>query len=473
MKETKRNRRRGRPEISALESLGIESIAEYSGVPAATVAVLVSSCLASAGGAEARILTGWTDERMRPLHLLLPGECRATLRLADQVIDPMRQINRRLAENFSRYRPDIIDGVALASGIPSKAIGAGDSDTFRRVLLNHAEAMRSPDGEELLLRDLKSDPAVLRREAVVHPRIFVGEAAVDDLETHLDRCHLRSALVYLPRWDRERERESLVRLNDLASPASGTPDEGSRGGYLSLNPHLIVSLDNKSCGCSGASVLSQRFLWIAPSERKPERGKPADGLSRFRDARMKTLESLLEIRRRGQAPLFEFRDPKSGAEFERLLEEYEAEIDELARDPSPSTRDLPRTLAWGLGFLNWNISARPIGELHLIDEVFRLSRVLLGDHLRQTRQAAKSEARDDGLRLAEKLVDKLSAAGPLGMRELVRKFDNQRMEPYRRIVKALIVAGVVVETQDGKLGLGAVDLADVEDDPGFGDQMAG
>lgn len=469
MGKPKRSRRRGRQESSVLESLGIELIAEYSGVPAATAAVLVSSCLASAGGPEARMLTGWTDERMRPLHLILPGGCRATLRLADQVVDPMRQMNRRLAENFSRYRPDIIDGVALASGIPSKAIGAGDPDTLRRVMLNHAAAMQSPDGEELLLSDLKADPAVLRREAVIHPRIFVGEAAVDDLEMHLDRCHLRSALVYLPRWDRERERESLVRLTELASPASGAPDGGPRGSYLSLNPHLMISLDGRDDGLSGAAMLSHRFLWIEPSERKPERGKPADGLALFRDARMKTLESLLEIRRRGEAPLFEFRDPKSGTVFESHFEDYEEEIAGLTGDPGTSVRDLPRTLVWGLGFLNWNTSARSVGESHLIDEVFRLSRVLLRDHLRLKDAATQRQVRSDGMRLAELVVDKLSAVGPLGMRELVRKFNNQRMEPYRRIMKALIAAEVVAETEDGKLALGTVDLTDAGDDLSFGD----
>jgi hypothetical protein len=93
--------------------------------------------------------------------------------------------------------------------------------------------------------------------------------------------------------------------------------------------------------------------------------------------------------------------------------------------------------------------------------IHRLCIALLDDHVRLLGAAQHRANLVRQLDLAEKLVGRISANQPVRQRDLVRTFDNQKVELYRPVLDLLVKEGVLVEQPRNVFRLGACKLESV------------
>lgn len=92
------------------------------------------------------------------------------------------------------------------------------------------------------------------------------------------------------------------------------------------------------------------------------------------------------------------------------------------------------------------------------EDIHRLCLALLDDHVRLLGAARKRAELVRRLELAEKLVVRITAKQPVRRRDLIRTFDNQKLERYRPVIDFLVQEGVLVEEPRNVLRLGACKL---------------
>jgi hypothetical protein len=128
--------------------------------------------------------------------------------------------------------------------------------------------------------------------------------------------------------------------------------------------------------------------------------------------------------------------------------------------------DLPAILRWTFDLIERRDSP-PHKEVAGI--IHRLCLTLLGDHVRILGAAQQRARLICQMALAEKLVGRIRAKQPVRQRDLIRTFDDQKVERYRPVLDLLVEEGVLVEGPRSVFRLGTRQLESVRsrwlDDP--------
>ena len=131
---------------------------------------------------------------------------------------------------------------------------------------------------------------------------------------------------------------------------------------------------------------------------------------------------------------------------------------DAAEVPCAGLEDLPAVLRLTFDLIKRR-AAPPDVEVAAI--IHRLCLALLEDHVRLLSAVQQRAIIIRYLELAEKLVSRISAKQPVRQRDLVRTFDNQKVELYRPVLDLLVREGVLVEEPRNVFRLGTCKLESV------------
>jgi hypothetical protein len=129
-----------------------------------------------------------------------------------------------------------------------------------------------------LRQDLALDPVIHRRESLLfHPQFLLKDVGGLDLQSRVEDCHLRTALVIqsilgLAREGSEPSRvmKSLCALLEGAGSEERTPSHDSRRDpSLPAKAHAILSLAQDEVEALSNMGYLNRFLWIPEKASQP------------------------------------------------------------------------------------------------------------------------------------------------------------------------------------------------------------
>lgn len=471
-------------QVDPLDTLGLNGFARAIGVASDSVLAVTATLLSGIAGPAAWLQSPWGQTRLPKLDLLTSKEDFRTQRMIEAISAPLSLMNRRLAENMGRLSPDAIDLVTSGPFSTKAASKLADSEMRDKALHRHLEALTpvSRPGESGLLRqDLAFDPVTHRKESLLHPQFLLKDVGGRDLQSRVEGCHLRTALVIQPTLGLAREGPDPSRVMKLlcalldgtgSKERAGSPDRG-RDPSLPAKAHAILSLarnEVEAMSAMGTEHLN-RFLWVPENVSQPSKAGDDDASEAFLGAFQAAVEEILELRREGRGLLIQFETREAVSTFEEELRLYEADIMQTASEAGPWERGLPQTLFWALAFLRRSlpVSGRVDDEC-LMTAAFSAARRLVEDHRNQTLLITNAQLLADRRALSERIVDEVSrATSPMKFRSIARCFRNQKKERISPVVEVLIETGVLVRDAAGLHTLGPVEFADAEEvlDKGF------
>ncbi len=465
-----------RTELTALDKLGIESLASSMGVSPDSVLLVTAAMLTAAAGPDTWLRTTVGNEPLPKLNLLARAECHRLKRLIQHLSSPLSMMNRRLIETSRRHNPEAIQ--FLVTGTTKKSSESKRADFLdpSSDLMRHRLALRGPseNQDDCLLSDLAFDPVVARAESLLHPQFLVINAEGAGLRELVEECHSRHALVIEPLLGLTRncsEPAKLIRqigalMDGIAPGTRSTSNKEVRLVGTNVQARMVLRLRVQEIRVLLDPVfgMGQRFLWLEDSRTANAGSDDPDANARFGSAYQRAIGEVVGLRRAGRQPLFEFASSSDLAHFTSEQRAYEAEFDGLGFDPGASVRGLPMCLAWALGFLRRQLARENrFSDRSLIHAAFASARRLGKIHVVEVRKLTHAKMLEDQLHTAGRIV-KLLVGGPRKLREIVRRFNDQKKERFLPVLEALIEVGVLSVSDDGEYSCGEFEIADVKDE---------
>ena len=463
----------------ALTAMGLIAVSQTTGAPADSLLAVVAMLLTGLAGPDASIRDSLGPCRLAKLDLLTSAEDFRLQRSINRFTCPLETMQRRLGEKMGRYSPNALELTANGAHSSSTTIKLADQELQDKSLRRHMDtftAATQPGPSNTLLQDLADDPVPPRMEAVLHPQFLVKGADGLSLDSLVEKCHLRTALVVHPKLDLARKgpgpSKVMKVLTNLLDGVTVTkrPDSIERGRDSSLlaRAHAMLALTKAEIEAMHAmdSDHLHRFLWLKEGDCS-DALKPGDGTAceTFLAAYQGAIQEILGFRREGRGLMMDFESRKMAAKFESELHTYEDEIQQTAASAGPWARGLPQTLFWALGFLRRSMPAdrRPDDE-GLMAAAFAAARRLVENHRHQVLVITNASLLADRIWLAGRIVEELEKGIPLKFHILVRSFDQQEKSRFDPVIDALLDTGVLVRNEDKRLTLGPVDLTDVQEE---------
>jgi hypothetical protein len=467
------------PDDPALSAMGLSAWSRASGMTTDSLLAVLASILPGLAGPDAWLQDSMGPTRLAKLNLLTATEDHRLQQLIERLTTPLDAIQVRLVANMSRNIPVALEMVACGPYSNPTTFKLSEPETREKSLRFHADTlMRSPQpgASNALLADLAEDPIPPRIEAVRHSRFLILGADGRSLNSQVENCHQRTALIIRPKLELARKGPEpakvlkiLINLFD-GETVTKRPDSLERGRDSSILAKALAILALTQPEIDALHAMEpdhlDRFLWLMKGDSH-DGPKPGDvnDCEIFFAAYEQAVMEILNLRREGKRLMMGVETRKMKSKFDSELRAYQSEIQQTAAGAGPWARGLPQTLFWALGFLRRAMPAdrRPDDE-SLMMSLFAAARRLVKNHLDQVLLITKAKLVKDRRKLARRIVKKLpDGTCPQTFREISRYSRDQKREVVAPVVDALLEVEVLVRDEDGIHTLGPVDLADVEE----------
>ena len=444
---------------------GLASWSSHAGSAQHAVAIQVASMLVGVAGPIVELDYG---EIPRPMSSLVPvlvtkGGRRPrsleALRLVPLAVD------EQLRKRFSGFSAeDFHNAVGELRGARGRFMEETEQNRQAQVLalLQESGAMGGPDPYD---SDLEPDIYDRRLRTVLRPGFILENPPCVKLRELVGGCHDSTALLpgfplgHLLR-DGGRALEEffgLVEGRDLELPVrvSGKSLTKSERGEI----RCILTADSGEIAEAMEAFpgFANRVILVDASRPTGPGTWDEYKVAVFHHAYDRIVQVVADKRRRGHC----LELPLWSPEGRRVRLDYQAAFLDAcdgADVPCAGLEDLPAVLRWTFDMIKRN-AAPPDEEVAAI--IHRLCIALLDDHVRLLGAAQHRANLVRQLDLAEKLVGRISANQPVRQRDLVRTFDNQKVELYRPVLDLLVKEGVLVEQPRNVFRLGACKLESV------------
>jgi hypothetical protein len=468
---------------------GLEDFARSSGTTSDEVLAVMSFLLVGMAGPEAWLGQQHDGAPLAKLDVLLRRRDGALCRMAGQLVARLRGLNRALTVGMADYSLDWIRLMrrgAFAGGATARFADPEDTRMARERLLKDLEQSRVDHGS--LKADLRHEREAVRVETLLHPQFLLESVRCRELETALDLCHLRTALVVALKTEPGRIGSEPARdlrglfdlMEGLATPQweEDKKVDSARSRVIPLKAHVLLEAgeDDLALVARLLPEMAGRFLWLTTAggvplkpPRRPLEEAAGNCSAELMECFVKAAMEILEQRRMLAAAAFGGgSDTLDFERYGRVMDRYRRWIAHLGKlhqlDPGPVARELPGALGFGLGYLchqsGGDAGATPLA---VMAAAFRSARRLARRHCRELALHLNAEQVAQGLELAQRILGNLEEKGPLARRELVRCFSDQRWERFEPVVGTMVRLGVLLRHADGKLESGEVEISEVED----------
>jgi hypothetical protein len=459
--------------LKILKAFGIDSLASSVGVTPEELAIGSAVVVDGVAGPDRLLQVPWGWQPVSPVNLVVAAEVRAARRLLDCLVAPVEMLQKRLVQNMSVFRPGAIDLLTRGSeeGISDPRGWCGEA--VAATLDLHARALLSNDEERIsgLRQDLRHDPVLQRREAILHPRILLRERPGKDFRHLVTDCHLKHALLILDRMPmnrragRDETKQELERILSVSDHWSVSPD--SRGMDRPATVRVILAMDTEERMQAAASGSFRGFLSLGGGRPPGVASKPGTS-ARFYAAYQDVLTLMEERRKSGEGPAIHFSSDDSCAAFFVQLQDYERECDEFRHNTGEAALALPVFLFHLFSLLRdtGEFGKFPDGEL--ASAAFVISRRARKIHSDRVTADILRETIQEAARLAFEIVDRISetvgAGKPPKFRDIRRRFKRQKKERFEPVMSILVDLSVIVCDEECRFLPGDVSIEDVEGD---------
>lgn len=465
------------PRLSIADEFGLDSFAAVHGAGLNSTVAVIAAILGGVAGPEAWLETELGPVILPRLNLILSSEDLPLGLMVDRLIHPMDQLNRRIAENMTRFDPTMISQMVSGARPGTIAFKRLEQSMTDVMWSRHRESLQVGSGSDDLVTasDSEFDPLVARKEAMLHPRFLFQDSPLEDLASRVGDCHLRTALLVFPRVEHvpgEIEPRSFLSFLDLASGRVDVLDGAGRDSYLRLNLRAILSLSPAALDAvTGlAPGFGSTFLFVPKSpdetpgsEVREQRQKAFRFLEFFRSA----LATIIQTRRAGLALVGDLSTDAALDSYHRHDRLYRQEIGKFPLSSQALLRGLPQAILWTMLQLRASSGGNDRGgELGIVSFSFKIARELANGHRSRVRAHTFSGVLSQRRELALKIVGKIDSSGPLSMRDILQSTHKKKagIEP---LLLVLVGAGVLELTENQGYRLGTVSVDDVLDDLDF------
>jgi hypothetical protein len=451
-----------------LEASGLGPWAGRLGVSAPAALAATASILtgAAAGGWYA---CSWGRQPLPKLDLIVPEPLGRTARCVAALGAPAAILNQRLTERAAGFSPMVFDHLAFGSFADNQQSRPGAATATSAAVARHRQALDLEDDQPFLAADLEHDGQQCRREAIVHPAFLLAGPRASDLSKLAEECHKRTGLVLQLRFPTKRRdhqaRRDAIDLAELLDGRLQRPRPTRLAARVEppcvTLVHAILHPERQDYEALAevAPELLDRCLLVDETSDNRQGSDLADG-NAFFHSYQQALFQILELRREGRMPLFEFENKESANVFEGALRRFENECDNLPAEPGVSARGLPLCLMWAMGFLRQHLPQAPgLADGAMIRAAFEASRHLLAGHVRACRKLRTAGMVAERLKFAGKIAREVKERAPLKPRDLMRLFFNQRKERFEPVIEALIGLRVLGRDPNGMFVPGTVEFA--------------
>lgn len=457
--------------LKVLKAFGIESLASSLGVAPYELTICAAAVINGVAGPDRLLQVPWGWQPATSTDLIVKAESRAMARLLGCLVSPAEMLQKRLVQNMAVFRPRVVD--MLTRGIDvdvSDSRGWGSAPATATLDL-HAKALLFPGGDQCgpLRNDLRHDPILQRREALLHPRFLLRDRPGKGFPRAVTDCHRKHALLVLDRSSVDRrdegnhmhqELDRIVRLADVSSA-----DSNSRGIDGPPTVRAILALDEAARMNAAVSGMFRRFLWLGGG-RLRETSAKSGASARFYAAYQDVITLMEETRKSGDNSVIQFTSEESCIEFHEQLQSYERRCDAFPLDAGEAALGLPALLFHFFSLLRNTGEFGKFPDSHLISAAFGISRRMSRNHSDAVMTDIFKERIHEGLLLAVEVVDRISEATGAGkalkFRDICRRFKRQKKERFEPVLDTLLELGVINRSDEGTYIPGDVSINDVE-----------
>ena len=441
---------------------GLSSWSSHVGSSEHAAAIQMAAMLAGVAGPIVELDHGEVPRPMSPLVPVLVTKGGRRPRSLEALRSLPLDMDVRLRKRFAGFSAEDFHCAARRlRGAQSQFVEDTEASYHAKVeaLLKESGEMGGPDPYH---SDWEPDVYERRLSTVLRPGFILENPAIPKLPSLVAGCHDSTAL--LPGFP-------LANLLRGGAVAFGEFFELVDGRDVDLPPRVTGSSLTKSergeirCILTAAPAeiadAMQAFPGFANRVILVDASRPAapgawdEGkVALFHHLYNRMLQSAADKRRRGHCLEFH---PWSPAGRRLRLDNQAAYLNacDAAGVSCAGLEDLPAILRCAFDLFQWRAS--PADE-EVAGLIHRICLALLDDHVRLLGAAEHRAKVTCQLDLAEKLVVRISSKQPVRQRDLVRTFDNQKVELYRPVLDLLVKERVLVEEPRNVFRLGACNL---------------
>ena len=425
----------------------VEHWAAANGLDAPTAVGLMAMVAGGLGGKRATLegLAGETPlPRCTTIMLEDDGTAAAAL---DQLLQVPREIQDQLRERFSRFSPEVLKEVLEGAKSKSGFVSPEEHENLDR----HSEAVfglngndGAVDGNDNFESDWMPEPAMRRLDAMFRPSFLVEDPSGERMQAELGLCHGAVGLMYGGKSLRLRKLtgRAAVSVREVMHGTRTPVPKGLTGcmGKVMERAEADVILhadvedwqDEKFAEELNKALLIQAEVREIPEDLDVRAVKSAG--RRWG----RTMQQIVASRLRGVPSVAS----PEGVEFARRMQAYRQECEELEVGAS-AVRDLPLRIYWVMEALT-----REGSDAGLIGDVFRYAGQLRSRHLVLEERVMAERLVSRQILLAGSLRDRIAEHQPIGFRDLVRTFNDQKSAKYEPVLRLMLEAGLILEDDE-------------------------
>ena len=448
------------------DPFGLPSWSSHNGTWEHAAAIQMAAMLTGVAGPIVILDDGEIPRPMNPLVPVLVAKGGRRPRSLDILRSVPMEMDAQLRRRFASFSPE---GMREAYLMLSKTRGRyREEPSHADRLIQMCEMLEQ--GEEMgasdpYSADWQPDALDRRLRTVLRPGFVIENTSTSKLQDLVAGCHDSTArlpgfpLAYLLRGGERAFEEffSLVAGRDLELPGRvignslAQSERGEIRCILTADPSEIAGAVETFPGFANRVVLVNAGRPPAPSSWDEQK------VATFQHLFDRQAQMLTSKRRLGHYVEFQPWSPE-GRRVRLDNQDAFLRACDAAEVSCTGLEDLPAVLRWAFDLITpTGTSAHE--EVAAI--IHRLCLALLDDHVRLLGAAQRRATRARQLELAEKLVRRISAKQPVRQRDLIRTFDNQKVERYRPVLDLLVEEGVLVEEPLNVFRLGTRQLESV------------
>lgn len=317
------------------------------------------------------------------------------------------------------------------------------------------------DLQNQLEQDMEISPKSVNFEKMIRPRFLVQGSPTPKI---LSECHggygfVAGGVEVLPCTKRDPRIDELLRLingMEIMRPPSRNKTKINadtvrlRGILLFQRPDLDWLIARRR------DFLGQAIPISSTADPMPV---DEDRAAHFKHGCRRMASYCLGVRRARAAVAAQFGSKAASDEFLRLQRAFLCEMQQLPEDLRiQEVAGLPAVMAWALLLLASNNSL----DEYVLQTAFAAARQVQAAAIQVFREHDQADLAERRLKVARKLVKRLTRLGPCKRRELLRGLDQQCLSIHGPVIQALIDLNIFIEGPDRILEIGTVPLARLE-----------
>ncbi len=314
--------------------------------------------------------------------------------------------------------------------------------------------------DEMLARDTRFITQTVQLENVTRPRILLPVSLPADIDRVIGECHLghgfaAGSIEALPTSGTKRH----DRVDELLRYVIGVESTNKSGGRSVAVPEprwlrgiLCFSLQHFDWLIHERRDLLAHLIPLIPSEA-PIATIDEEAAAHFGGIFGRASVLALTRRRAHVRVEGHFTNTSAAWEFIARQREFVGEVQRVPGEQQiPAIAALPAAIAWTLLVL----AGRTDVDDYVLRVAFDAARKIHHRAIQTFQLADNAALASARLHMARKLVTRLTRFGRCKRRELVRGFAKQGLDLHEPVIRILIEARVLIETDDAFLSLGPV-----------------